>query len=173
MNYRQPPDSCDDYLSGESEISRGYREISGEQPPSHLDGVILSAARDAVMPKARKILFPQRWMLPLATAATLLLAVGLVGLMSPWTKSRVDTAPMEPAYQSAIESLQKEGEPDADDNVTSSRLGRQVQGAASETAVAPATKAKRESRVEQAAEDARSMMTVPAVPVDEKKLDAT
>lgn len=114
MNSRESQDPIDEYLRGDSELSQQYREISDEEPPRRLDARILGTARRAIKPQRRfALLFPERWMLPLATAATLVLAAGVVTVMAPWSKPREATVPAEAEPPSA-ESYRSLAEPTAD-----------------------------------------------------------
>jgi hypothetical protein len=67
------------------QVSRRYRELGGEEPPSALDASILQASRRAVA--------PSRWRLPLAAAAVAVLAVAIAVL--------VERAPQEARRESA------------------------------------------------------------------------
>ena len=71
--------ALDDYLAGESDVSRGYDALGAECPPPELDERILAEAERAAkvrpFPFARKT----RWLdPPIAIAATLLLSFSLV-----------------------------------------------------------------------------------------------
>lgn len=67
------------YLDGNDDISRVYRSTKNLGPPSVLDDRILQAARGQAKDRKASVLpFPRSWMAPLAAAATLLLAVGVV-----------------------------------------------------------------------------------------------
>lgn len=69
----------DDRLPGEAGIGRVYRAGGGDMPPAALDARILDQARAAVQsPRTRAT----RWALPLSTAAVVVLAVGVVLLMT-------------------------------------------------------------------------------------------
>lgn len=68
----------DEYLRGDSPLSRAYRETGREEPPAHLDATILAQAKAAVGTRRSK----PRWFMPLSLAATVVLSVGVVLLMS-------------------------------------------------------------------------------------------
>jgi len=70
----------DDYLAGDSELSRRYREQSGDQaPPAAVDERLRAAARREVRAGPRGSgLLPAAWTRPLAAAAVIVLAVGVV-----------------------------------------------------------------------------------------------
>lgn len=78
----------DDYLRGDSPLSRAYRETGREEPPAHLDAAILAQAKAAVATHRRK----PRWFMPLSLAATVVLSIGVVLLMS---REGVTPVPME------------------------------------------------------------------------------
>jgi hypothetical protein len=61
-------------------VSRRYRELPAEEPPRALDEAILAASRRAVDARPAPLVAPagrQRWYVPLAAAAVIVLAVGL------------------------------------------------------------------------------------------------
>jgi hypothetical protein len=78
----------EEYLRGDSQVSRRYRELNGDEVPGHLDGSILAAAREAVQQPASSIdelahvrkqqRRLMRWALPTTLAACTLLAVTVV-----------------------------------------------------------------------------------------------
>jgi hypothetical protein len=68
-------------LPGESELERVYRAAGHDQPPPALDAAILAEAQRAVARPAAKPLH-LRWAVPLSTAAVVVLAVGVVLLMT-------------------------------------------------------------------------------------------
>lgn len=68
----------DEYLRGDSALARAYRETGREEPPAHLDAAILAQARAAAPRHGGK----PRWLMPLSLAATVVLSIGVVLLMS-------------------------------------------------------------------------------------------
>jgi hypothetical protein len=74
-------------LTGESALSRRYRELSKEQPPAHVDAAILAASHSALASDARRSVSRwgsmwsrvslMRWSVPLATAAVVIVAATL------------------------------------------------------------------------------------------------
>ncbi len=79
----------DEYLRGDSALARAYRETGREEPPAHLDAAILAQARAATAPRRGG---KPRWLMPLSLAATVVLSIGVVLLMS---KPGVAPEPME------------------------------------------------------------------------------
>ena len=79
----------DEYLRGDSALSRAYRETGREEPPAHLDAAILAQARAATVPRRGG---KPRWFMPLSLAATVVLSVGVVLLLS---REGVTPVPME------------------------------------------------------------------------------
>jgi hypothetical protein len=81
------PDDLDEYLRGDSALSRQYRRESAPPPPHALDRLVLSSSRDA---RAKS-----PCLAPLAFAASVLLSVALVLaiVFGPQTAKRVDDAP--------------------------------------------------------------------------------
>ncbi len=80
----------DEYLRGDSALARAYRETGREEPPAHLDAAILAQARAATAPRRGS---KPRWLMPLSLAATVVLSIGVVLLMS---KQGVAPESMEP-----------------------------------------------------------------------------
>jgi len=71
--------ALDEYLKGDSDISRTFRELGGEDVPPELDRRVLNEARAAVASgggaRSRSWL---RWSAPLALAASVVLVVTVV-----------------------------------------------------------------------------------------------
>ena len=71
----EPDDrELEQYLKGNSPLSRRYREASGETAPPELDEAILAQARRAARPRPLGI---NRWLTPLALAASVVLGINL------------------------------------------------------------------------------------------------
>jgi hypothetical protein len=86
----------DEYLAGNSELSRQYREAATESSPANLDALILRAARRELRPQ------PRRWMLPLSMAAAVLLSMSVIlrlpqESLSPQPSRQKATAETAPA----------------------------------------------------------------------------
>jgi hypothetical protein len=83
-----PPDDLDDYLRGDSALSRQYRRESAPTPPYGLDRRILGLSSRDARGKSPCLA-------PLAFAASVLLSVALVLaiVFGPQTAKRVDDAP--------------------------------------------------------------------------------
>jgi hypothetical protein len=86
-----PPDDLDEYLRGDSALSRQYRRESAPTPPHALDRRVLGFSMEAQGTSRR--LTP--CLAPLAFAASVLLSVALVLaiVFGPQTAKRVDDAP--------------------------------------------------------------------------------
>src|SRR6202011_2439567 len=86
-----PPDDLDEYLRGNSALSRQYRRESAPTPPHALDRRVLGLARDAHGTAQRLT----SCLAPLAFAASVLLSVALVLaiVFGPQTAKRVDDTP--------------------------------------------------------------------------------
>jgi hypothetical protein len=72
-------EDLDDYLAGNSPVSRGYSALGGEGPSPELDARILAQARRAA--KVRSLPVARRkvnWRTPLALAATVIISFSLV-----------------------------------------------------------------------------------------------
>jgi Meckel syndrome type 1 protein len=84
MNTPLPPDHDNDDLPGEAELSALYRKLPRSEPGQALDAAVLRAAAEALSGKnTAATSYPQarasrtRWLIPLSSAATLVLAAGL------------------------------------------------------------------------------------------------
>lgn len=66
----------DEYLKGDSSVSRQYRRLPGEDVPASLDHLVLRQAEDAVKRPSRPVWM--RWTAPLAVAASAVLVVSIV-----------------------------------------------------------------------------------------------
>lgn len=82
------PDERDDellqeYLEGDSELSRLYRHGAHEKPDPHLDARILGEARRAASHKGRVVHSPfsRHWLVPTSLAAVFVLSVSVVLLL--------------------------------------------------------------------------------------------
>jgi len=77
----EPTDKIDEqqleeYLKGDSSVSRQYRQLPGEDVPPSLDRLVLRQAEDAVKRPSRPAWM--RWTAPLAVAASAVLVVSIV-----------------------------------------------------------------------------------------------
>lgn len=89
MTERKKDDRLlDEYLRGDSPLSRVYRETGKEEPPAHVDAAILAQAKAAITTHRGG---KPRWLMPLSLAATVVLSVGVVLLMSKQGVSPVPT----------------------------------------------------------------------------------
>jgi hypothetical protein len=88
-----PPDDLEEYLRGDSALSRQYRRESAPAPPHALDRRVLKISREAQ--GSRKTRAGAPYLAPLAFAASLLLSVALVLaiVFGPQTAKHVDDAP--------------------------------------------------------------------------------
>lgn len=66
-----------EYLKGESRLSRLYREAASEAPPGVLDRKLLDAARAATRPRHAWSPFASHWFVPVSMAVVLVLVVGI------------------------------------------------------------------------------------------------
>lgn len=91
MAQRKGDERLDEYLRGNSPLTRAYRELDREEPPASLDARILAQARgERAAPRGGK----PRWLMPLSLAATIVLSVGIVLFM---TRQGATPVPMETA----------------------------------------------------------------------------
>jgi hypothetical protein len=75
MPEKRMPDELEEYLAGESALSRQYRRESAPMPPHALDRLVLNAASKSAKPKTP---LQGQGLAPLAFAASVLLSVALV-----------------------------------------------------------------------------------------------
>jgi hypothetical protein len=67
-------------MSEDQKVSQAYRELGAEEPPRHVDEVILAASRRAVSARPAPLVAPtgrRRWYFPVAAAAVIVLAAGV------------------------------------------------------------------------------------------------
>src|SRR5690349_1898218 len=101
----EPDDrELEQYLKGDSKLSRRYREASGETAPPELDEVILARARAEARRKPPSL---NRYLAPVALAASVLLGVNLA-----WNLRQAEPVPSVPMEAPAeAPSLAKSAEP--------------------------------------------------------------
>ncbi len=102
----------EEYLEGNSDISRRYSEENQVTVPDHLDSAILSAAKLKLSTKNKFSLssYSSSWQVPLSIAAVMLLSVSLVVTMyDEYGQSYLETPSTKPSsIESPIEILQEE-----------------------------------------------------------------
>ncbi|MFT5396146.1 MAG: hypothetical protein ACI85N_001342 [Gammaproteobacteria bacterium] len=96
----------DDYLEGNSELSKQYHSTAMAEPSERLNEKILAAAKDAAAPKQKsKVLFHKSpWVRPVSIAAMITLSVSLVVTMQQESGQPLMSAPgssVEP-YNSTV-----------------------------------------------------------------------
>lgn len=106
----------DEYLKGDSSVSRQYRQLSSEDVPPSLDRLVLRQAEDAVKGPSRPAWM--RWTAPLAVAASAVLVVSIM-IETGMRDETIVTAPARPTMQqkraaeAAMESRMSEESADA------------------------------------------------------------
>ena len=88
----------DEYLKGDSSVSRHYRQLPGEDVPPSLDRLVLRQAEEAVKRPSRPAWV--RWTAPLAVAASAVLVVSIV----MQTGLRDETMVASPSVKGSIET---------------------------------------------------------------------
>ncbi|MDR2216382.1 MAG: hypothetical protein LBE59_11165, partial [Nevskiaceae bacterium] len=87
----------DEYLKGDSQVSRRYRELGDVEVPASLDRLVLNQAAEAVKRPARSVRPARpawmRWTAPLAAAASLVLVVSVVFQTGAWRDVLQQQAP--------------------------------------------------------------------------------
>jgi hypothetical protein len=82
MTIREPDDrELDALLNGRSDLSTTYRRASVEEPPAHLDAAIRAAARREAGSRPGKSMARDRWVMPAAAAAVLVVGFSLAVLV--------------------------------------------------------------------------------------------
>ena len=96
-DIKQEDQNLEDYLQGESPLSKAYRAEEKAQPPVHLDKVIVAAANEAIRSEQRSNIayspFTRTWYVPASMVAVLVLCVGLVFTIYQNTGQTLLTAP--------------------------------------------------------------------------------
>jgi negative regulator of sigma E activity len=89
MPEKRMPDELEEYLAGESALSRQYRRESAPMPPHALDRLVLNAAAKPKTP------LQAQGLAPLAFAASVLLSVALVLALvfGPQAAKKADDGP--------------------------------------------------------------------------------
>ncbi len=96
MARRTDDKRLDEYLRGDSPLTRAYRETGREEPSASLDARLLAEARgENAAPRGGK----PRWLMPLSLAATVVLSVGIVLFMT-----RQGATPLPPETAPAVET---------------------------------------------------------------------
>jgi len=84
----EPDDrELEQYLKGDSRLSRRYREVSGESAPPELDEAVLARARAELRRRPQGV---NRWLTPVALAASVVLGVNL-----GWNVYKAEPQPRE------------------------------------------------------------------------------
>ena len=80
MSQNKTEQEFENYMEGNSSLSRDYHSASSEQAPGHLDAAILAASRRQVQSRPRYAFSPfaSDWHVPLSLAAVLVLCVTVV-----------------------------------------------------------------------------------------------
>ncbi|TAM45071.1 MAG: hypothetical protein EPN55_09460 [Gammaproteobacteria bacterium] len=96
MAQRADDKRLDEYLRGDSPLTRAYRETGREEPSASLDARLLAEARGGnTAPRGGK----PRWLMPLSLAATVVLSVGIVLFMT-----RQGATPLPPEAAPVVET---------------------------------------------------------------------
>lgn len=118
LDKQLPDGELDEYLQGDSSVSRQYRQLHSAEVPAELDRVVLRQAHDAVKVAPAKSRTWTRWSGPLALAASAVLVVSIVvetGMQDEVTltaeKATAPAAPqMEPQVEAKRQSRAEESE---------------------------------------------------------------
>jgi hypothetical protein len=129
----------DDFLKGGSPYSQRYQELPADEVPLELDAAILSASRQASV--AKPLQRWRRWSVPVAVAATIVLAVAIV----------IDT----PMKQASVSLPQPAAAPAVEQDAPALKAEREISGVvdADKAALAASSDARRDA---ESAKDARA-----------------
>ncbi|MBL1140730.1 MAG: hypothetical protein HND53_01735 [Proteobacteria bacterium] len=101
-NKDQNDKELNDYLKGDSDLSKAYRASNKVEPSVHLDEKILSAAKDTINSDKQKTKFHKApWVKPVSIAAIVTLSVSLVVTMQQETGQSIISEPEVEMYDSA------------------------------------------------------------------------
>lgn len=107
-NNEQNDKELNDYLNGDSDLSKAYRASYKKKPSPHLDDAILSAAKEAVnvsnntKQKIKPKFHKAPWVKPLSVAAIVTLSVSLVVTMQQETGQPLINEPEVEIFDSSI-----------------------------------------------------------------------
>lgn len=107
---RLPDEALDDYLKGDSSVSRQYRQLHGAEVPAELDRLVLRQAEDAVKARSAKQRTWMRWSAPLALAASAVLVVSIViqpGVQEKASVTSAEAPAMAPAPVMEAKRMQR------------------------------------------------------------------
>ena len=101
MSDQKDEQVLENYLKGDTDLSKRYRAESTEEPPAHLDKNIVTAAKKAVTDKkAGSGPFSKRWYMPLSAAAIVVISFGIVfkiyDELSPGSEKQVEMGLKKP-----------------------------------------------------------------------------
>ncbi|MDJ0957296.1 MAG: hypothetical protein QNI91_10575 [Arenicellales bacterium] len=106
-----------DHVHDDAELSSYYHAIQKEEPPVAIDKAIIKSARDSVKKERKRLVSPfSGWSVPLATAASVILVVGLIRLL-----------PEDPLYQ--LPAQPKSPEMVEEENAVSTMTGKRSESA--------------------------------------------
>ncbi|MFV1998336.1 MAG: hypothetical protein ACC641_10035 [Acidiferrobacterales bacterium] len=149
-------DGLEEYLSGDSGLSRTYRQQTKEEPSNAMDETLRTAARRELGAGPRHIINPfgRHWAVPASLAAVFLLSIGLVMFLSDET---------------GLSNLQNEV---AEDSLTGREITPSV-GAPSYDSVAPASTAGPADRLQRRKQVTKKQPAPSSQPVDSRKRTET
>lgn len=128
MANKEPNDKeLNDYLQGNSDLSKVYRASNGAEPPDHLNEKILSAAKEAVASskKKSKVTFHKSpWVRPVSIAAMITLSVSLVVTMQQETGQPLISEPEIEVFHSATVIEESEKHETRQRNKAASTIGK-------------------------------------------------
>lgn len=124
-NNDQNDKEINDYLNGNSDVSKAYRASNKTEPSSHLDHAILSAAKAAVntstkTQKTKPKFHKAPWVKPVSIAAMVTLSVSLVVTMQQEAGQKIINEPEVEMYDSTavVEELSQSGTTQSSDDAT-------------------------------------------------------
>ena len=107
-------EQLNEYLQGDSLVSRQYRHLSADEVPAELDHLVLRQAHDAVKAPPARSRKHLRWAAPLALAASAVLVVSIVIETGVQRDVVMTGAPVSAPVAEQAESLRKQRDEAAD-----------------------------------------------------------
>jgi hypothetical protein len=110
-NKEQNDKELNDYLSGNSDVSKAYRASNKIEPSSHLDNAILSAAKEAIndtKEKSKVVFHKAPWVKPVSIAAMVTLSISLVVTMQQEAGQPLISEPEVEMYDTAVYIKERE-----------------------------------------------------------------
>ena len=115
-NDKRDDELLDEYLDGNTQLSKSYRDIGEPEPPAALDRAILDQAKAAADPagEGHQLEFWKQWLRPLSAALTMAICLGVILEFMSSTSGDIT---ISPELQATLEADNLELRRDADSRV--------------------------------------------------------